>query len=215
MVRNISLYSVLFILVTAFTGSNPEKKGNQRAFYECTDPLDIDSSLFVPKKGKVCFYFDTKRSPAHKDFTDFIWYDNAKATDYFTAYLVNASDSSFTAKRQDGSLIMIQEALDEKGKWLPIEYWVYSGCGNSYFDPLELGSGKYVMIPIKKYTGSFQTKIRLRFLQGNKLYCSEPFDANIDKSQFKKETENVNGILYHGKANYLEREDTAEPIVLK
>ena len=215
MVKHTSLYSILFVILTGFSGNDHSEKGNQQAYYECTNPLGIDSNVFVPQKGKVYFHFETKESPSHKDFADFVWYDKAKPTDYFTAYLVNTSDSSFRAKRQDGSLIMIQEALNEDGKWLPIEYWVYSGCGNSYFDPLELNPGNYVMIPIKKYLGNFETKIRLRFLQGNNLYCSEPFNAKIDKSQFEKKSENVNGILYHGKANYLERDDSAEPILLK
>ncbi len=215
MVKHIALYSILFVILTGFSGKNNSEKGNQRAYYECTDPIAIDPSLFIPQQGKVYFHFDTKKSPSDKDFADFVWYNQAKPSDYFTAYLVNTSDSSFRAKRQDGSLIMIQEALDKEGKWRPIEYWVYSGCGNSYFDPLELNPGKYVMIPIKKYSGDFETKIRLRFLQGNNLYCSEPFNAKIDQSQFEKNTENVNGILYHGKGNYLEREDAAEPILLK
>ncbi|MGV3612569.1 MAG: hypothetical protein ACO1N0_16540 [Fluviicola sp.] len=214
MIKHIALYIALFVILTGFSGSDDKKKGNQHAYYECTDPIDIDSTLFVPRAGKVYFQFDPEKCPTSKEFNQFIWYENLKVTDYFTAYLVNTSDSSFGAKRQDGSLIMIQEALNEDGKWMPIEYWVYSGCGNSYFDPLDLSPGKYVMIPIRKYEGNFETQIRLRFLQGKHLYYSESFKAKIDKSQFERETENVHGILYHGKANYLERDDLAEPVVL-
>jgi hypothetical protein len=36
------------------------------------------------------------------------------------------------------------------------------------------------------------------------LFYSTPFEASIDILQFKKETNSVNGILYHGPASYLE-----------
>jgi len=192
---------------TLFLGAslkfNEKEKGNQRAFYECTNPIDIDSNLVTIEEGKVYFYFDTKLEPKglkSKGFSSLE--DDPKG--YFTAYLINTSDSLFYADRQDGSLIMIQEALNEEDQWMPIEYWVYSGCGNSYFDPLELDSGKFVMIPIRKYSGNFKTKMRLKLKKDDTIVYSQSFDGKINTSQFEKETKMVNGILYHGNANYLE-----------
>ncbi|MDH4471346.1 MAG: hypothetical protein QE487_01995 [Fluviicola sp.] len=194
----------LFVILSGFLEKEDDKKttGNQKAFYESSDPIDIDSNLFKPEQGKIYFHFNTDLAPTDLKKLDFIWLEN-NPKEYFTAYLVNTTDSTFTADRQDGSLIMIQEAQNEKGEWLPIEYWVYSGCGNSYFDPLELEPGKYVLVPIKKYSGNFKTKIRLKFKKDDTLFYSDSFDGSIDKSQFEKETGKVNGILYHGDANYL------------
>lgn len=192
----------LFVLSGFSILQENKKDGNKRAFYECKEPVDIDTSLFDIKQGELYFQFNMKLKPSKLKSLDFVWLeDNPKG--YFTAYLINTTDSTFSAKRQDGSLIMIQEALNEKGKWIPIEYWVHSGCGNSYFNPLKLDSGKYIMIPIKKYSGNFKTKIRLKLKAGKTIFYSEPFQGEIDKSQFKKETEQVDGILYHGPANYL------------
>jgi hypothetical protein len=70
---------------------------------------------------------------------------------------------------------------------------------------LELDPGKYIMIPIKQYDGSFKTKFRLKMKKGKSLFYSETFEGSIDKSKFEKQTEDVNGILYWGPADYLEK----------
>jgi hypothetical protein len=176
--------------------------GNQSAYYRFSEPLNIDSTQISLQSGKIYFHFNTNQSPTKLEFKDFNWLEKYPV-EYFTSYLVNTSDSIFTALKQDGSLIMIQEALDENGNWNPIEYWVPSYCGNSYDESLKLDSGKCVMIPIKKYSGDFATKIRMRFLYGPSILISDSFDGSIMKSQFKKQIEDVYGILYKGPAHYL------------
>ena len=196
MIKTIISLLVFLIILTGFSLNKDEKtNGNQRAYYQCSEPMDIDTNLVDLDTGKTYFYFDT---------TTEYYTEGEDPQKYFRAYLINNKSEKFTAKRQDESLIMIQEALDENGNWLPIEYWVYSGCGNSYFNPLELDSGKYVMIPIRKYSGYFNTKIRLKMKKDSTLFYSQPFEGSIDKEQFQKETNQVHGILYHGKANYLD-----------
>ncbi len=133
--------------------------------------------------------------------------EESKSGKYFVAFLINTTDSALTLERQDASLIMIQEAVNENGKWEPIEYWVNSGCGNSYLNPVKLSAGKYIILPIRKYQGDFKTQIRLRYkfsyFRGEGILISDSFEGSIDKSQFKKQTETVHGILYHGPADYL------------
>lgn len=200
--QSILIISFFFCFGFIF-GQDDKSNGNQRAFYECSEPMDIDLSHINLRRGELYFQFNINQVPINLKSMDFIWLKDSPK-EYFTAYLVNATDSTFTAKRQDGSLIMIQEAMDDKGSWQPIEYWVYSGCGNSYFNPLQLASGKYVLIPIKKYSGNFKTKIRLKFKYGNNVLYSDSFNGSVEKSQFMKEKEKVHGILYHGPANYLD-----------
>lgn len=200
---------ILFILIPLvgllFSFVFISEKGNQRAHYKCSDPLKIDSSLFDVRKRETYFYFDTNLTPKDLKSKGFTWtVDNPK--DYFTAYLINTSDSTFNADRQDGSLMMIQEAMNEKGEWEPIEYWVYSGCGNSYFSPLELTTGNYVMIPIKRYSGAYKTQFRLKMKKDEELFYSGTYEGSIELSQFAMEKDMVNGILYHGSASYFEEE---------
>lgn len=199
--KKITLISLL-ICFGVVHAQKDNSKGNQAAFYECSEPIDIDSNQIDLKPGKLYFQFNTNHAAHNLKSMNFIWLDN-KPKGYFIAYLVNLTDSVFTADRQDRSLIMIQEALDEDGNWKPIEYWTYSGCGNSYFDPLKLDPGKCVLVPIKKYSGSYKTKIRLKFKIGNYIIYSDTFEGTINKLQFEKENGNVHGILYHGPASYL------------
>lgn len=200
--KKLHLILVLFGCVGMAFAQNDGIDGNRRAFYECSAPLDIDTSQIEAKSGQLYFQFNVNQKLKNLEALNFIWL-NDSLHDYFTGYLVNTTDSTFTARRQDGSLIMIQEALDSNGTWQPIEYWVYSGCGNSYFSPLKLAPNKCVLIPIKKYSGDFKTQIRLKFKNGNAIIYSEPFEGTIVEAQLKKVTENVNGILYYGPANYL------------
>lgn len=201
--KNLLLFSILILFIGLSLKKDGAQIGNQRAYYECKEPAKIDSSLFKVELGKTYFVFNTKLLPTNLKAKHFVWTeDNPK--DHFTAYLINTSDSTFKADRQDGSLIMIQEAIDLKGQWKPIEYWVRSGCGNSNFNPLELDSGMYIMIPIKQYSGNYDTKMRLKMKVNNKLFYSEPFEGSMDKRQFEKQTNTVNGILYHGPASYLD-----------
>lgn len=117
---------------------------------------------------------------------------------YITGMVVsftNSTNDTILLSGQDGSIIMIQEAINPIGEWQPIEYWQNSSCGNSnvqiYFPPnssIEVGSFRY--------TGSFKTKIRFKFRFFNekpingkyekKIIYSESFDGKVNYSQFQK-----------------------------
>src|SRR5688572_22837299 len=101
--RIILLFSVLCFALSGFSENKTfrknDDKGNQRAYYECSQPMDIDSSLFVPEPGKVYFHFNKALKPSGLAALGFGWTeDNPK--DYFTGYLINTSDSTFNADRQ-------------------------------------------------------------------------------------------------------------------
>lgn len=201
--KKILVIIIFFGLFSLTSAIEESLKGNQRASYKCSESIDIDHTKIKLKKNKIYFHFNKNESPKDiKSLNKFKLKD--KVDKYFIGYLINTTDSTFSATRQDGSLIIIQEAIDKDGKWKPIEYWVFSGCGNSYFRPLVLKSGQYVIIPIKKYSGNYKTKIRLKFRYGKDLIYSEPFEGSINLSLFIKETKNVEGILYNGPASYLD-----------
>lgn len=198
---------ILLILLSPFVlfAQDSIPQGNQRAWYPTSVQKGIDSTTVLKVSNQVYFQFHPQETA--DSLTNFSsLYRLGNPDDYFFTYLVNTTDSSYSVELQDGSLIMIQEAINENGNWMPIEYWVYSGCGNSYFNPLKLESGKTVKIPTKKYSGDFKTQVRLKFRNRTQLIYSDPFETSINKSLFKKETGEVHGILYHGHANYLDDE---------
>lgn len=200
----LSIISALSLSI--YDTSDKSKSGTRAAYYNCSDSELIDNVLFTPEEEHaVHFVFDLNRSPDTTKLNYLNWH---RQTDYgyFTAYLVNTTDTTFNAKRQDGSLIMIQEAKNKDGEWQPIEHWIYSGCGNSYFNPLALEPNSFAEVGIIQYTGSFETQLRLKLKYGTEVLYSAPFRGSIDPSQMKKETDPVNGILFSGPAAYLDVE---------
>ena len=200
MFKRLYFFIPIVILLSSFIFSL--ENGNQRANYDCSKPRQIDKKLRPLKQGQTYFHFNKKLSPKDLKSQDFVWSDNDNEK-YFIAYLINTTDSTFKTELQDGSLIMIQEALNEKNEWQPIEYWVNSGCGNS-FESLKIDPGQHVIIRIIQYAGSFKTKIRLKMRKDRSIFYSEPFEGTVDKSQFEKQIENVGGIEYYGPPNYLD-----------
>ena len=159
--------------------------------------MSLDSLGFNQMPKKVYFKFDTEAEAINLDFKD-LYKSDQVASDYFSSYLINSSDSTFIIGTQDHSLIMIQEALDENEKWKPIEHWVYSRCGNSFMEPLKLKSGNCVFIPIKKYKGDFKTKFRLKVLIRNEVFYSDHFEGSIYESQFNiREEKNKHPLVFN------------------
>lgn len=195
------------LLAFFFIGSMPsllKNNGTVRAWYDCSENINLDTSTIKAEENRVYFDFHLDETP---DFSvDGYHLGEVDAKDYFTAYFINTTDSIFTAKRQDGSLMIIQEAKTENGEWKPIEHWIYSGCGNSYFRPLLLQPNEYVKVPIRKYNGRLKTQIRLKMKKDSTIFYSDSFDASINPSQFEPETEKARGILYFGDVDYFETE---------
>ncbi len=201
-----ALLIITLMSSAALLGSAEEtkkEKGQLPAYYGCGNAETIDRTLFTPEENSVHFIFDQKISPDTSEIRHMDWF-RLHDDNYFTAYLVNTTDTTFHAKRQDGSLIMIQEAKDENGEWKPIEFWIPSGCGNSYFNPLELAPNEFAKVAIVKYSGRFQTELRLKFKYSSEIMYSQPFSGSINPAQLEEEKDNVNGILYYGKAKYLD-----------
>lgn len=196
----LTLFSVILF---SQTGLNT---GTQKASYGCSNSFKIDTTVIKSIPDKLYFQFKVNVDPKELDSIGLNKFKK-DTFEYFTGYLINNTDSTVKLTRQDGSLIMIQEALDEEGEWKPIEHWVPSRCGNSYFHPLYIDSGEYVIIPIRKYKGSFKTKIRLKFVYKREVHFSDSFDASINKSQFEKMTKEVRGVLYNGPPSYLDKEE--------
>ncbi len=86
-------------------------------------------------------------------------------------------------KIQDGSLVMIQEAKDSVGNWNPIEYFNYSGCGNSYTHKNIL-PGTHLKSKIAIYSGDFRTSLRVKILINNTVQYSNEFYGSINNKQF-------------------------------
>lgn len=201
-----SLFGTLLTAALLLSATSPANHVcAEKALYVCSPVSKIDKDSINTVPGKVYFDFHPELTEDSFSRANKKWLGKPDM-EYFTAYFFNTTDTLFQAERQDGSLMMIQEALLEDGRWLPIEYWVHSGCGNSYFNPLKLEPNTYVVVPIRKYSGDYKTKVRLKMKQnGQQLFVSKSFEASIDKGLFNKRTGTVNGILFHGSPQYFDK----------
>lgn len=105
--------------------------------------------------------------------------------------LVNPSSSAKILTTQNGSLIMIQEALDPQGKWAPIEYWDFNWEIGSDTTQFVLMPQHAVLVMVPTFTGDFATKIRLKLTtslppSASQVIYSEVFEGTVKHGQFKK-----------------------------
>ncbi|AZQ60795.1 hypothetical protein EI427_00780 [Flammeovirga pectinis] len=103
----------------------------------------------------------------------------------YRVWVANLTDSLLHIELQDGESMAIQEAQDENGNWRPIEYWVNSWCGNSYYFYTMIPN-QYAYFNIPVYKGDFKTKLRLKIKNSDTILYSPPFSGSIDLNQFKE-----------------------------
>jgi hypothetical protein len=102
----------------------------------------------------------------------------------FPIYVANMSPSYFASlDSQDGSMMLVVEAIDRKGEWMPIEYWSGSWCGNSYYTMM-IPPMHMMMTRGIKCSGDFRTKCRLKLDNENGPVFSNEFYMAINETQF-------------------------------
>ncbi len=101
-----------------------------------------------------------------------------------TFYLINAQKRSILLSTMAGIPLIIQEAIDTNGNWRPIEYWQGSFCGNAYY-PIKMPPMSYLTGGVVKYTGDFETKLRLKLKDREKIFYSPIFKGKINLEQFE------------------------------
>ncbi len=105
-------------------------------------------------------------------------------------FVVNRGPEPLSFLSEEGRLkLLVQEALDERGEWKPIEaqFSLRSFCGNSLWG-FRLQPGQYWELAAPRYTGSFKTRLRFRLLgtsaPGGVVY-SEEFEGSVNPEQFR------------------------------
>lgn len=102
--------------------------------------------------------------------------------------LVNGTNQRVGFPASDSRLSIVQEALDERGKWKPIEYLPSSWCGNSYHTVF-LGPKEYWEFAAPRCTGKFKTRLRFSLnwqksgTEKITIYSNE-FEGRVNAHQF-------------------------------
>jgi hypothetical protein len=115
-------------------------------------------------------------------------------------WIVNNTEDTVSVQMQDPSFICIMQALSKKGNWLPVQYWGFSGCGNSYHDkPFPPKTANSFVTHLPK-NGDYETKLRFKLLGTDRFYYSNEFYGKINSCQFVEDTsasESRYGRRYH------------------
>lgn len=98
-------------------------------------------------------------------------------------HLINASDTTFKFTVQDGWIPMIREAIDDSGKWQPVEFWLLNWCGVGYRKD-SLQPNEQFIVRTFLYGGSYFTKIRFKFYLDGYILYSDIYEGLINKNQF-------------------------------
>jgi hypothetical protein len=120
---------------------------------------------------------------------------SGEATKFIKGIIYNNTKDTLSILTYIGQTIFgIQEAMNEKGIWQPIEYMVNDRCGNSG-DDLYLAPQNFVKFYIPRYYGNFKTRMRLRLILIDGVTFSNEWEGSIDKQQFEKPKEAYDNVL--------------------
>jgi len=106
-----------------------------------------------------------------------------KAESHYPVYIFNESSRSKFLYGKDTHVFAIQEALDVAGSWRPIEGKSFDFCGNGRWG-IKIRPSEYVLFSMRRYSGNFRTKLRIRLVNGSATYVSHPFEGEINFKQF-------------------------------
>lgn len=169
---------ILFLVFTAISC-------NERT-WSSDGGLKVDE--MIPSKRGIYSSKDQRILKSWSIFSRNRFYAVVRSTEkenYNWLYLVNDTDKWVGIDCEDGQPKFIQEALNQQGVWLPIEYWVYSTCSFS-FNACVLRPKEYAYYKIHKYNGDFYTKMRVKIIIKGKLLYSKVFMGMINEEQFEK-----------------------------
>jgi hypothetical protein len=118
----------------------------------------------------------------------------------FPVYMANTSPRRKLLYGKNQRVFAIQEAKDRTGEWRPIESQGPDFCGNGQW-VLKLRPGQMGVFLMDKYSGTYQTLLRVRLQNGDSRYVSAPYKGQIDERQFalsaweRKRLEKSNGAI--------------------
>lgn len=99
-------------------------------------------------------------------------------------WLINNTEENVSTQMQDWSYICILQALNKEGKWQPIQYWRFSGCGNSYHDKQFAPKTANSFVTSLPNKGDFETRFRFKLLGATKFYYSNEFEGKMNYCEF-------------------------------
>jgi hypothetical protein len=102
----------------------------------------------------------------------------------YPVFLVNETTKPKVLWGKESRVYAIQEAVDSSGRWRPIEGKPYNGDGYGQWGEV-IRPGQFVAFGMTKYAGDYKTRIRVRLVNDEAIYVSQPVRGAINYAQFR------------------------------
>lgn len=106
--------------------------------------------------------------------------------DHYRVWLLNNSTDTIALATQDESLICILQAQNAYKQWQPVQFWRFSGCGNSNIAAYLLPKEHISFLAKIRRHGNFKTALRYKLMGAKQFYYSNEFDGVINYGEFKE-----------------------------
>lgn len=159
---------ILFILLCQFINAQQSEMSVNQNYYN--PDFIADSELNKQFEAKL------------KSEEEFKLIASPNVNGGISVYIQNNTSDTISISHQDFKVYILQEALDKNGVWKPIEYWESSDCGNS-FGKIKIDPNGIIETKSIKYSGNFETKIRFKLSDNNKVYYSNAIEGNINPNK--------------------------------
>jgi hypothetical protein len=104
----------------------------------------------------------------------------------FPIYLINGSVQPREVGAEEGSIILIQEAKNDNGDWVPVEFWHVKDPYINMRYQKTIQPRSFLEIGVPRYQGEYSTTLRVRVLYTKNGRCiySNQYKGSIRKEQF-------------------------------
>jgi len=125
--------------------------------------------------------------------------------------LINNSTDTIAMQMQDWAYICVLQALTKNNEWMPVQYWNFSKCGNSYHHKYILPKSATSFVVDVPNSGNQKTKLRFKILGKSEFYYSNEFSGKINDCEFVENRSKYPGTTFKSEPSY--KLDTMRTVV--
>jgi hypothetical protein len=104
----------------------------------------------------------------------------------YRVWLINNSADTIALATQDASLVCILQARNSRKQWQPIQFWHFSGCGNSNIARYLLPRESISFLTKVPRHGNLKTMLRYKLAGTKQFYYSNEFAGRINNGEFEE-----------------------------
>lgn len=104
----------------------------------------------------------------------------------YRVWLMNNSADTIALATQDASLVCILQARNSHKRWQPVQFWRFSGCGNSNIARYLLPKEHISFLAKVPSHGNFSTALCYKLAGAKQFYYSNEFAGRINDWEFEE-----------------------------